>query len=129
MSRLLVRVLGVTLFLSAFLLFWCQPMVGKMVLPFLGGTAAVWTTCVLFFQAILLGGYIYAHLLGKFAGVRAQIPIHLAVLLVPLLFLPLNFKGGLGTAAFAHPEISLLEKLLVTVGVPFFVISSTAPLL
>src|SRR5207248_6458168 len=102
MNRLLVRTLGVTLFLSAFLLFWCQPMVGKMVLPFLGGTAAVWTTCVLFFQAILLFGYIYAHVLGRIATVRTQIPIHLAVLLVPLAFLPLSFNGGLGTSAFAH---------------------------
>src|SRR5215467_14533102 len=104
MSRLLVRVLGATLFLSAFLLFWCQPMIGKMVLPYLGGTAAVWTTCVLFFQAILLAGYVYAHLLGRLAPVRAQIPIHMAVLLLPVPFLPLAFSGGLGPAAFAHPE-------------------------
>src|SRR5215467_15829806 len=103
MSRLLVRVLGATLFLSAFLLFWCQPMIGKMVLPFLGGTAAVWTTCVLFFQAVLLGGYIYAHLLGRFMSVRAQIPVHIAVMLVPIAFLPLSFSGGLGESAFAHP--------------------------
>jgi hypothetical protein len=129
MNRLLVRVLGVTLFLSAFLLFWCQPMVGKMVLPFLGGTAAVWTTCVLFFQAILLIGYVYAHLLGRFVPVRGQIPIHIAVLLLPIAFLPLSFASGLGASAFAHPEASLLGKLLLTVGIPFFVISTTAPLL
>src|SRR5215471_11602129 len=129
MNRVLVRILGVTLFLSAFLLFWCQPMIGKMVLPFLGGTAAVWTTCVLFFQAVLLAGYIYAHVLGRYASVRSQIPIHIAVLLLPLPFLPLSFSGGLGTSAFVHPEVSLLERLLVTVGVPFFVISTTAPLL
>src|SRR5579884_1864837 len=129
MPRLLVRVLGLTLFLSAFLLFWCQPMVGKMALPFLGGTAAVWTTCVLFFQTVLLAGYVYAHLIGKFAPVRTQIPIHIVVLLLPIVFLPISFNGGLGEAAFAHPEASLLAKLLLTVGVPFFVISATAPLL
>jgi hypothetical protein len=129
MSRFLVRVLGTTLFVSAFLLFWCQPMVGKMVLPYLGGTAAVWTTCVLFFQAVLLAGYIYAHLLGRFVSVRAQIPIHIAVLLLPIPFLPLTFSGGLGPSAFAHPESSLLQRLLFSVGVPFFVVSATAPLL
>src|SRR5579862_6013888 len=129
MSRTLIRALGITLFVSAFLLFWCQPMVGKMVLPFLGGTAAVWTTCVLFFQAVLLAGYVYAHILGRLGSARTQIPIHLAVLLLPLPFLPLNFSGGLGASAFAHPETALLERLLLTVGIPFFVISTTAPLL
>ena len=84
-----------------------------MVLPFLGGTAAVWTTCVLFFQAILLIGYVYAHLLGRFVPVRGQIPIHIAVLVLPIAFLPLSFASGLGASAFAHPEVSLLAKLLL----------------
>src|ERR1700704_2511038 len=120
MNRFLVRALGATLFLSAFLLFWCQPMVGKMVLPFLGGAAAVWTTCVLFFQAMLLAGYVYAHVLGRVASVKVQIPVHAAVLLLPLMFLPLTFTGGMGEAAFAHPAAALLRKLLITVGLPFF---------
>ena len=129
MNRFLVRALGATLFLSAFLLFWCQPMVGKMVLPYLGGAAAVWTTCVLFFQAMLLAGYIYAHLLGRLTSLRAQIAIHLTVLMAPLVFLPVAFSGGVGDNAFTHPAVTLLLKLLTTVGVPFFVISTTAPLL
>ena len=129
MKRILVRALGATLFLSAFLLFWCQPMVGKMVLPHLGGAAAVWTTCVLFFQAMLLAGYVYAHLLGKFASVRVQIGVHVLVLLLPAFFLPLTFSSGMGEFALAHPWLALLRKLLSTVGVPFFVISTTAPLL
>jgi SAM-dependent methyltransferase len=129
MNQILVRTLGVTLFLSAFLLFWCQPMVGKMVLPYLGGAAAVWTTCVLFFQATLLVGYIYAHLLGRLPSVQLQIGIHLVLLLLPLFFLPLNFTTGMGESAFAHPAIALIRKLLTTVGLPFFVISTTAPLL
>ena len=62
----LVLTLAATLFASAFLLFWCEPMVGKMVLPLAGGTAAVWTTCLLFFQIMLLAGYLYAHLLGGY---------------------------------------------------------------
>src|SRR5262245_15146836 len=129
MNRILVRTLSVTLFLSAFLLFWCQPMIGKMVLPHLGGAGAVWTTCVLFFQAMLLVGYIYAHVLGRIPSVRVQIVIHLCVLLLPLTFLPLTFASGIGDSAFERPAWTLLRSLLVTVGLPFFVISTTAPLL
>ena len=129
MNRILVRTLGVTLFLSAFLLFWCQPMIGKMVLPHLGGAGAVWTTCVLFFQAVLLVGYVYAHLLARIPSVRLQIAIHVCVLLTPLAFLPLTFATGIGESAFEHPAMTLLKSLTITVGVPFFVVSTTAPLL
>jgi spermidine synthase len=129
MNRTLIRTLGVTLFLSAFLLFWCQPMVGKMMLPYLGGAAAVWTTCVLFFQTMLLAGYVYAHLLSR-APLRAQIVAHGVMLLVPLAFLPIAFNSSaLDAGAFHHPALALIGKLLAAVGVPFFVISTTAPLL
>jgi SAM-dependent methyltransferase len=128
-SRTLVSVVGLTLFLSAFLLFLCQPMVGKMVLPYLGGAAAAWTTCVLFFQVALLGGYIYAHALGRTANVRAQIAVHAVVLLLTLAFLPIEFAGGRDAVAFTHPTAWLLSRLIGTVGVPFLVISTTAPLL
>src|ERR1051326_6755167 len=111
MNRTLVRLLGVTLFLSAFLLFWCQPMVGKMMLPYLGGAVAVWTTCVLFFQAALLAGYVYAHMLGRLP-IRRQILLHAVVLLVPLIFLPIVFRGGtFDSNAFQHPTFVLLRKL------------------
>src|SRR5499427_6406355 len=73
-------IIASTIFLSAFLLFWFEPMVGKMMLPLLGGAAAVWITCLLFFQLMLLAGYGYACLLERFAGVRAQIVVH-AILL------------------------------------------------
>src|SRR5262245_16506321 len=129
MNRILVRTLSVTLFLSAFLLFWCQPMIGKMVLPHLGGAGAVWTTCVLFFQAVLLIGYVYAHLLARIPSVRFQIAVHVCVLLTPLAFLPLTFATGIGEAAFEHPALALLRSLAITVGIPFFVVSTTAPLL
>jgi hypothetical protein len=113
---------AVTLFLSAFLLFLCQPMIGKMLLPYLGGTAGVWTTCVLFFQAMLLAGYIYAHLLGRIADTRRQIFIHGIVLLLPFAFLPMRFSG-------TSSQAGLIVQLLVSAGVPFFVVSTTAPLL
>jgi len=118
-----------TLFASAFLLFVCQPMVGKMVLPFLGGAAAVWTTCVLFFQVMLLAGYVYAHALGRVADVRKQILTHGVVLLLPIAFLPIQFAGASTESFFQHPSLQLLALLAASVGVPFFVISTTAPLL
>jgi hypothetical protein len=75
-----VLILSATLLLSAFLLFMCQPMVGKMLLPYLGGAAGVWTTCVLFFQIMLLFGYVYAHLLARVADVKKQVVTHAVVL-------------------------------------------------
>jgi SAM-dependent methyltransferase len=127
-TRLRIPLLAATLFLSAFLLFLCQPMVGKMVLPYLGGAAAVWTTCVLFFQAMLLAGYVYAHLLGRVADVRKQILAHAVVLLLPLFFLPLTFSAATSTSFSEQPATQLLLTLLISAGVPFFVVSTTAPL-
>src|SRR5215467_1837565 len=74
-----------TIFLSAFLLFCCEPMVGKMMLPLLGGAASVWITCLLFFQLMLLTGYGYAHALEHYLDVRIQVAIHAALMLVTLL--------------------------------------------
>src|SRR5262245_55198211 len=79
------RLFALTLFLSAALLFLVQPMVGKLLLPLLGGTPAVWNTCLVFFQTLLLLGYLYAHLSTDRLGVRRQAPWHLLLLLVPLL--------------------------------------------
>src|SRR5205085_3593911 len=75
---------AVTLFVSAFLLFLVQPMVGKMVLPLAGGSPAVWATCMVFFQALLLAGYAYAHAATRRLGVRRQSVFHLTVLALPL---------------------------------------------
>src|SRR5947208_13223564 len=83
-----VILFGPTLFLSAFLLFWFEPMLGKMMLPFLGGAASVWITCLLFFQLMLLAGYGYAHVLERYAGVRRQIVVHTVLLVIAFLFLP-----------------------------------------
>jgi len=124
-----LRILAATLFLSAFLLFMCQPMVGKMLLPYLGGAAAVWTTCVLFFQFMLLLGYVYAHLLSRVRDVRKQVLSHTAVLLLPLAFLPIRLEAASSEAFSFHPLLSLLLVLLASTAVPFFVVSTTAPLL
>jgi hypothetical protein len=118
-----------TIFLSAFLLFCCEPMVGKMMLPFLGGAAAVWITCLLFFQLMLLAGYGYAHALERYANVRTQIFVHAAMMLVAILFLPIQFSTRPDAATSSHPTLWLLGVLLKSVGIPFCIVSTTAPLL
>src|SRR5215467_7741507 len=82
-----------TIFLSAFLLFCCEPMVGKMMLPLLGGAASVWITCLLFFQLMLLAGYVYAHALERYANVRTQILVHITLIFLAALFLPIHFAA------------------------------------
>src|SRR5215468_7396559 len=118
-----------TIFLSAFLLFCCEPMVGKMMLPFLGGAASVWITCLLFFQLMLLTGYGYAHVLERYASLRNQILVHSVMLLAVFIFLPVQFGARPDAAASAHPSSWLLWQLVKTVGIPFCVVSTTAPLL
>src|SRR5882762_3814557 len=88
-SRHIIFLFAPTIFLSAFLLFCSEPMVGKMMLPLLGGAASVWITCLLFFQLMLLAGYGYAHALERYANVRAQILVHATLMLMAILFLPI----------------------------------------
>src|ERR1700752_866677 len=92
-KRSIVLFLAPTIFVSAFLLFWCEPMIGKMMLPLLGGAASVWITCLLFFQLMLLTGYGYAHVLERYANVRTQILIHLVLMLSAVVFLPVHFAS------------------------------------
>ncbi|MBC7931534.1 MAG: fused MFS/spermidine synthase [Rubrivivax sp.] len=122
---------AVTLFLSAFLLFWVQPLVGKMVLPLLGGTPAVWNTCMLFFQGVLLAGYAYVLASTRWLSTRAQILLHAALLVAAALAFPIAISES---AAGGHPEGGspvgwLLTTLLLTTGLPFFALSASAPLL
>ncbi|HEV3445992.1 MAG TPA: fused MFS/spermidine synthase [Gemmataceae bacterium] len=118
-----------TLFLSSALLFLVQPMFAKMVLPLLGGTPAVWNTCMVFFQAALLGGYAYAHVAPDRLGVRRHAILHLFVLLVPFLVLPISVAHAASPPGEASPIPWLLGVLAVTVGLPFFVVSTSGPLL
>jgi hypothetical protein len=129
---------AVTLFASAALLFLVQPLVGKMVLPLLGGSPAVWNTCMVFFQAVLLLGYLYAHKLASVRDTRRQVWIHLAVIgagaaalgvaavLTPT---PVPVLSSLAPRGDGFPILNVLAILAVGVGVPFFVVSTTAPLL
>ncbi len=115
-------------FLSAFLLFLVQPLFGKMVLPLLGGSPAVWNTCMLFFQAALLGGYLYAHLTSSRLTVRRQATAHLAALTLAALALPVSLRGAAPEGG-AAPIPWLLGLMAVTVGAPFLVLSGTGPIL
>ena len=126
-ARLLLTGYAATLFLSAGLLFFVQPMVARMALPQLGGSPSVWNTSMCFFQAMLLLGYLYAHLLASRFTLSAQAAIHGGVLLLAATFLPLD----LGTAppAAGSPALWLIGQLAITVGPPFFAVSATAPLL
>jgi spermidine synthase len=122
---------ALTLFVSAFLLFLVQPLVGKLVLPLLGGTPAVWNTCLVFFQVLLLAGYAYAHWTTTLFGVRRQAIVHLLLLAIPFLALPimLPHDAGPDDAAIARPVWWLIGALAATVGLPFFVVAASGPLL
>jgi len=129
---------GITIFLSAFLLFWVQLLLGKYILPWFGGAAAVWTTCMLFFQALLLGGYAYAHVVSSRLKPRAQAFLHCTVVLSSLLLLgcltvawssPITPGSNWKPIGVDHPVIQIMTLLSVSVGLPYFVLSSTGPLL
>jgi tetratricopeptide (TPR) repeat protein len=117
------------LFLSAALLFVIEPMFAKMVLPLLGGAPAVWNTCLVFYQAALLAGYLYAHLSLKWLGPRRQAALHVALLCLPWVVLPIGVARGWVPPQQVFPVPWLWMLLSVSVGLPFFVVSASAPLL
>lgn len=120
---------ALTIFLSAFLLFQAEPLVGKMILPWFGGVAAVWAVCLLFFQTTLLLGYLYAHVLTEWIARQAQGWLHAGLLAVSLLALPILPKDSWKPMGPAHPALHILWVLSVMVGLPFFLLSTTSPLL
>ncbi len=122
-------VYALTISLSAFLLFAVQPVIAKAILPWFGGSSAVWSTCMLFFQAVLLLGYLYAHWLHQKLPARAQALVHSVLLAVSLAVLPVIPGTEWRTAAPGNPSLRILELLAVTVGLPYFLLSSTSPLL
>ena len=118
-----------TLLLSAALLFSMQPMFTKMILPLLGGSPAVWNTSMVFYQGALLLGYLYAHLSAKWLGVRAQSIIHLAIIICAFFALPISIPESTNYDTSSGPLLWLLTILTINVGLPFFIVSSTAPML
>ncbi|HVO84619.1 MAG TPA: fused MFS/spermidine synthase [Syntrophobacteria bacterium] len=120
---------GCTIFLSAFLLFQVQPIIGKMVLPWFGGVASVWTICLLFFQSLLLTGYLYSHWLIRLLPCRAGGLIHIGVLSVSLTALPITLKDALKPTGGEDPALLLLALLALSIGLPYVLLSTTGPLL
>ncbi len=118
-----------TLFISATLMFVVQPMFGKILLPLLGGTPAVWNTCMVFYQMVLFLGYLYAHFLSRRQENHRQILVHAIVLLISFTALPLALPEGATPPTESNPTLWLIWTLLIAIGLPFFVVSSTAPLL
>jgi spermidine synthase len=120
---------GFTIFSSAFLLFEVQPIITKLILPWFGGAAAVWSVCLLFFQTVLLIGYLYAHLLTKKLQPRAQGWVHAALLAASLLVLPIVPRATLQPSGTEDPALRVLLVLAVAIGLPYFLLASTSPLL
>lgn len=121
---------AIPIFLGAFLLFLVQPLLGRYILPWFGGGPSIWTSCMLFFQALLLGGYAYAHLLSTKLKPSRQAQVHMALLALSLLALPLDPDGELWrNADDADPTGTILLLLLVTAGLPYVILSATSPLL
>jgi hypothetical protein len=118
-----------TVFLSASLVFLVQPMFAKMATPLLGGAPAVWNVSLVCFQAALLAGYAYAHLLARVRSVKTQVIVHAALLLVAALALPLSISTLFGTPDPSQPVLWLAGTFLVSIAPPFAIISATAPLI
>ncbi|MFM1747218.1 MAG: hypothetical protein RLZZ188_884 [Verrucomicrobiota bacterium] len=120
---------AVAIFTGAFLLFQIQPLIGKYILPWFGGSPGVWTTCMLFFQVLLLGGYGYAHALGRRCRPRKQVIVHLSLLALALATLPIipadTWKPGTDT----DPTWRILALLAATLGLPYVVLAATGPLM
>jgi SAM-dependent methyltransferase len=119
---------GLTIFLSAFLLFEIQPIIAKIILPWFGGSAAVWSVCLLFFQTALLLGYLYSHLLIRHSRSRVHISIHLVLLAASILMLPVLPKDSWKPLGHGDPTWQILLLLVATIGLPYFLLSATSPL-
>jgi spermidine synthase len=127
--RLLLVTYTAAIFVSAALLFAVQPLFAKMVLPKLGGTPAVWSVAMVFFQAMLLAGYAYAHALTRLVPGRISVAVHLVVMVVAVFALPLGIAAGWGRPPAAGQEFWLLGLFAASIGLPFFALSANGPLL
>jgi hypothetical protein len=125
----LLIVFTISMFVSATLLFLVEPMMAKMALPMLGGAPAVWNTCLVFYQATLLAGYLYAYAATKWLSRHAQILLQTALALTPLAVLPPHIPIGWEPPAESSPVLWVLGMLAVAVGLPFFLLSSSTPML
>lgn len=128
-NRAAPLIFTLTIFLSASLLFFVQPLFAKIVLPVIGGSPAVWTTAMLFFQTVLIGGYLYAHLSTRYLPVRAQAALHIGLWALALLFLPPALPEGWRLDASGAIALQTLGLFALGVGAPFALLASNAPLI
>ncbi|MGR9099741.1 MAG: fused MFS/spermidine synthase [Gammaproteobacteria bacterium] len=128
-SRLQIVLFALTLFISASLMFVLQPMFGKILLPLLGGSPAVWNTCMVFYQTVLFFGYLYSHAIATRLTEHRQTQIHGALILISFISLPLALPENAVPPTEGNPSFWLFWILLIAIGLPFFVVSATAPLL
>ncbi len=124
-----VLLFSLTLFMSACLMFILQPMFGKVLLPSLGGAASVWNTCMVFYQSILFLGYLYAHFLSHRLQIYQQFRVHSLLFLLSLIFIPIGVAENNTPPTETDPTIWLLSVLWMAIGLPFFILSTTSPLL
>ena len=124
-----MAVYALTIFTGAFLLFQVQPLIGKYILPWFGGGPGVWTTCMLFFQVLLLGGYAYAHVTSHYLKPRRQALLHLVLLAAALALLPIIPPDSWKPTGGGNPTAQILALLAATIGLPYFVLSATGPLM
>jgi hypothetical protein len=122
-------VFAMTIFTGAFLLFQVQPLIAKYILPWFGGGPGVWTVCMLFFQVLLLGGYAYAHCISKWLKPRAQAIVHILLLAAALALLPITPGDAWKPTTAQNPTVRILLLLAASLGLPYFVLSSTGPLM
>ena len=120
---------AITIFVSAFLLFSVEPLIAKKTVPWFGGSAAVWSTCLVFYQTALLLGYLYSRLITRFFSLRQQASIHTVLLVISLLLLPIGPGVQWKPTPSRDPTWAILEMLTATVGLPFLLLSATSPLL
>src|SRR6478672_3350437 len=120
---------ALTILVSAFLLFQVQPVIAKIILPWFGGSAAVWTTCLLFFQMVLLLGYLYAHAVVRYLKPRTQMLLHGGLLLASAAALPIYPRLSWKPTGGEEPIFTILKLLTLSVGLPYFLLSTTGPLL
>ncbi len=127
-SLLLKPLFAGTIFTSAFLLFLVQPLIAKQILPWFGGSAAVWSICMVFFQVVLLAGYFYADLVTRWLKPRAQAGLHIGLLTLSLLLLPIVTHPRWKPAGTEDPTLWILGLLVATIGLPYLLLSTTGPL-
>ncbi len=120
---------ALTIFVSAFLLFLLQPIIAKQILPWFGGSAAVWTTCLVFFQCALLAGYAYSDWISRKTTPRTQGWAHAGLLVAAILLLPIIPDAAWKPVGSENPSLHILLLLLATIGLPYFLLSTTSPLI